>query len=250
MVEVPYKGYVFLLDEEDAHYIYDYNWTVKIHKRVSGDLVYLWVCPVIEGIKTYIYLHRLIMGLPPYKDNPVMVDHINCNTLDNRRCNLRLANKQQNGRNSPKKPSNISGYKGVSVISKAKVKKYQVDLCIDGKNNKKGRYSSAERAAHVYDWWAIKLYGEFAYLNFPEYDYSKPENCSFLSYEDVPSSANPLGEKYVYWCKGSKRWEVRITYYKNGKRCHKNIGTHSTLDDAVSAKYKWLTEHKAEIDGN
>ena len=250
MVEVPYKGYVFLLDEEDVHYIYDYNWTVKVHKRVSGDLIYLWVHPISKGIRTYIYLHRLIMGLPPYKENQIMVDHKNGNTLDNRKCNLRFANKQQNGRNRPKAPTNSSGYKGVSVIAKAKVKKYQVDICNNGKNVNKGRYTSAERAAHVYDWWAIQLYGEFAYLNFPEYDYSKPENCSFLSYEEIPSPGNPLGEKYICLRKDSNKWRVNITYYKNGNHYRKSLGSYINLEDAVNAKYKWLAENKVELDGN
>lgn len=42
-------------------------------------------------------LHNIVMGKAP-QDKP-LIDHINCDGLDNRRCNLRFVNHSQNGKN-------------------------------------------------------------------------------------------------------------------------------------------------------
>ena len=57
-----------------------------------------------------IYFHRFIMNVP--KD--MVVDHINGNTLDNRKINLRVVNQKDNHKNVKKKCSNTSGIRGVS----------------------------------------------------------------------------------------------------------------------------------------
>lgn len=57
----------------------------------------------------FIKAHRLIMGAPDGVD----VDHINGDTLDNRRVNLRLVSRAQNLMNAPAYSHNRSGYRGV-----------------------------------------------------------------------------------------------------------------------------------------
>ncbi len=47
-----------------------------------------------------------------------IVDHINGDTLDNRRCNLRTCSNKENVRNSKLRKSNKTGYKGVQFINK------------------------------------------------------------------------------------------------------------------------------------
>ena len=54
-------------------------------------------------------MHRRILNAP----DGVQVDHINHNTLDNRRSNLRLCSLAQNQMNRKRASNNTSGYKGV-----------------------------------------------------------------------------------------------------------------------------------------
>ena len=57
------------------------------------------------------YLHRLIMDCP----KGMLVDHINGNTLDCRKANLRIVTPAQNGQNQHRlSEQNHSGYRGVS----------------------------------------------------------------------------------------------------------------------------------------
>lgn len=62
------------------------------------------------GKKTNKSLHRLLMGDPKSK----IVDHINHDTLDNRRSNLRIVNNSQSMQNTRLSNANKSGYKNVS----------------------------------------------------------------------------------------------------------------------------------------
>jgi hypothetical protein len=71
---------------------------------------------VVDGKRRTVYLHREILGLTFGVDgkSTVHVDHINGNTLDNRRSNLRTATQGQNNQNRWRmRPDNRSGYRGV-----------------------------------------------------------------------------------------------------------------------------------------
>ena len=58
-------------------------------------------------------LHRLLMNFPEY---PLTVDHINIDPLDNRLCNLRVATKSKQARNTGIRKDNTSGTKGVDLL--------------------------------------------------------------------------------------------------------------------------------------
>lgn len=98
-------------------------------------------------------LHSLVMFLSG-AGTWETVDHRNGDTLDNRRSNLRIATKVQNGRNR-----RTDGFKGVSVSGdKWRAKIGQRHL---------GLFPTREAAARAYDAAAEVLFGEFARLNFP-----------------------------------------------------------------------------------
>ena len=59
-----------------------------------------------------VHAHRLVVCEKTYDINR-QVDHINGNTLDNRKCNLRIVTSRQNGLNSSIRKDNTSGVTGV-----------------------------------------------------------------------------------------------------------------------------------------
>lgn len=112
-----------------------------------------------------VYMHRMIMGLKP--GDGLRVDHISHNKLDNRRSNLRVCSCKENHRNSRLYGSNKSGFKGVYRNGTNK-KPWTAQICVSYKTMYLGRFDNPEDAAKEYDRAAIKHFGEFARLNFPE----------------------------------------------------------------------------------
>ena len=119
-------------------------------------------------------IHRLIMErrLGRQLKKGEHVDHIDGNGLNNRRSNLRLATPHQNHANKPKQRGNYtSSYKGV-CFDKSR-NKWQASInsaILWGREHKKkflGRFKSEIEAAEAYDVAALKYFGEFANLNFP-----------------------------------------------------------------------------------
>lgn len=92
------------------------------------------------------------------------VDHINRNRLDNRRENLRLATHSENQVNMDKKIGK-SGFRGVRQMPGRT--KWRAEITIGGKREFIGSYGTAKEAAIARDERAKKLFGGFAYLNFP-----------------------------------------------------------------------------------
>jgi hypothetical protein len=150
------QGRVALVDDADYEYLSQWKW--KAYKDR-----YTWYARrgirVGFVIKT-IHMHRLITNAP----DGLFVDHINGDGLDNRRGNLRVCTKSENGFNRGKNSNNTTGYKGVTTNKG----KYRAQIRIDGKMCGLGRYTDPVEAAKAYDRAAKKHYGEFAKLNFPE----------------------------------------------------------------------------------
>ena len=104
-----------------------------------------------------IRLNRFLMNV---SDKDILVDHINNNTLDNRKLNLRLANKIENGRNSLRPKNNSSGVKGVCWCPDRK--KYKVTIVVNYKQIFLGRYETLTEAESVIRSARIQYHGEHA----------------------------------------------------------------------------------------
>ena len=105
-----------------------------------------------------ILLHREILGLE--KGDIRLGDHIDGNTLNNSRGNLRIATPSQNCRNQKIRINNKSGYKGVSW--RKDTEKWAAYINFDGKKNHLGFFSTPEQAHAAYCSAAAKHHGEFA----------------------------------------------------------------------------------------
>lgn len=102
------------------------------------------------------YIHRIVAEAP----EGLVVDHINGDTTDNRKENLRLCTNTQNTKNLRKQLNgHTSKYKGVSYYTRDGT--WEVNVA----GVYRGRYSSETLAAFVYNFWAAKQFGEFAKLN-------------------------------------------------------------------------------------
>lgn len=88
-----------------------------------------------------ILMHHLIFGKPP---KGKVVDHINRNKLDNRRCNLRFVPQRINAINSTIQKNNTSGYKGVTFEKRRN--KWLAQCVYKGKNHFGGYYDNIQDA--------------------------------------------------------------------------------------------------------
>ena len=156
-----------LIDEEDAHLI-----CFGKHLMINKGLLYFR-----DKRKKIIFaVHRKVAGAPKNKD----VDHINGNTLDNRKSNLRVCSRSQNNYNRGPKKNNKSGYKGVVFKSDHwREKPWVAMIKTPGKYLHIGSFKTAEEAAMAYDAAALKYAGDFAWLNFPEFFPGRPQNNKF-----------------------------------------------------------------------
>lgn len=108
-----------------------------------------------------IRMHRFILGLE--KGNPLNVDHINHDTLDNRRSNLRIATCSQNSMNRKKYRNNSTGFKGVSFYKRHN--NFMAQINVNGKRLHLGYRDTARKAyEELYVPDALKYHGEFARL--------------------------------------------------------------------------------------
>ena len=106
-----------------------------------------------------VYMHRQIMRA----SKGTVVDHIDHNTLNNRRCNLRLVTPEQNYANVGPRGSS-SGYVGVHRCCN----KWEAGITCRGIYHYMGRFDDPVEAARARDRKAYELHGPHAYLNFPE----------------------------------------------------------------------------------
>jgi hypothetical protein len=107
MVRIPLtQGKFAIVDPEDVALVSQFRWHASFGSRQTK---YYAVRKVHVGNRKYknIRMHRLIMGLGTQDEDPRVVDHINHNSLDNRRSNLEIITQEENMRRSPgwkKKP--------------------------------------------------------------------------------------------------------------------------------------------------
>ena len=148
------QGRVALVDDDMFEYLNQWKWYCNNGGYATRNSTGLH--------RTIIRMHREIMNTP----NGMETDHINGNSLDNRKENLRVCTHSENMHNRKVRTHISSGYKGVHWHRHNK--KWEAYIRIHSKRIFLGYFSDPAEAAHAYDKAAKNLFGEFARPNFPE----------------------------------------------------------------------------------
>jgi hypothetical protein len=150
------RGSVALVDDEDYDFLMQWKWVESRGYAIRRP--YMGKKPNGQSRwgKT-IMMHRVINSTPEGLDT----DHINRDTLDNRRQNLRSATVSQNMGNQRPQIGKTSSYKGVYLDRGM----WRAAIQCNKKGKKLGYFLTEEAAAIAYNEAAKKLFGEFARLN-------------------------------------------------------------------------------------
>lgn len=116
----------------------DYELVSHLNLRTTKKGQDYYIC--YSENKKIIYLHSLLLKIDKHK----MVDHINRNTLDNRKENLREATKQENAFNHKLFSTSTSGITGVTIYKSKNI--YESRIMFNGKNIYLGRFKNIEEA--------------------------------------------------------------------------------------------------------
>ena len=130
-----YGDKYILIDNEDIEKCNKYTWSVRKDKNNFYAVSNLYT----EDKKKTVILHRLILNC-----GDEIIDHINKNGLDNRKCNLRVCTRAVNRLNSRLNKNNTTGFCG--VYFNKNINKYQARLKADGKEKSLGYFNTAVEA--------------------------------------------------------------------------------------------------------
>lgn len=149
----------FIIDKDDYELIKDFTWGAYKQRETSD--YYIKTDMVIDGVRKKIKLHRFLMNCK--LNDGKIIDHINGNTMDNRRINLRFSTKNGNQRNSKPQSNSKSGIAGVGFHKASG--KYRARIVVDNKEKYLGVFETLEQAIQVRKDAEKKYFKEFARCN-------------------------------------------------------------------------------------
>lgn len=153
--EIPVgHGMFALVDAQDYDWLSRWNWHTRKYRNGATYAIRNALLGQGEEMR-YVAMHREIMQPP----EGATVDHVNQNGLDNRRGNLRLCDKAQNGWNRGATKRSTTKVKGVHFLKRTG--RYQAQIMIRGKRTHIGYYATLEEAKDAYEKFAKEAQGEF-----------------------------------------------------------------------------------------
>jgi len=149
-----------LVDPEDEDLL-----SLKWHIDGKGYVVRKPWCKISKSSPKTIYMHRIILERKLGRKllDQEICDHIDRNSFNNKRCNLRPCTHRQNCLNRGLPKNKTSRFRGVYFNKNRN--KYQAQIKVNGKNKYLGIYETENDARDAYDA-AAKLYNqEFAQVS-------------------------------------------------------------------------------------
>lgn len=146
-----------LVDDADYEQVRWKKWYAAGSRTTKMLYAQRWDYDGFGNRTKWVVMHRFILGID---DPAIIIDHKDRNSLNNQRSNLRICpSKKFNLINQPPRPGRK--WKGAVLIKlsgrwRARVGSHHI-----------GVFETEEEAARAYDRAATRIYGEFAYLNFP-----------------------------------------------------------------------------------
>lgn len=138
-----YKLHQVLVDDADYEWLQQYNWVYR-----DG-----YAATKIGHF--YTSMHRMILGV--MRKDPIFVDHIDNNKLNNQRSNLRRANRFQNQQNRKTNKNNTLP-KGIRLLPSGK---YNVRIQSFGERKVIGTFDTLEDAVQERNRVAKQQHGDF-----------------------------------------------------------------------------------------
>lgn len=160
------QGYHALVDDEDYDRLSEHKWHAFVRKEKPCRKVYAVRNMRVEtddGARRQkrVWMHREIMAT----GEGFEVDHIDGDSLNNRKSNLRQATGDKNRKNRKAATGSSSKFVGVSAADNGR---FRAGIAVNGKWKSLGRFANEIDAAKARDVAAMAIYGEFAHLNLPE----------------------------------------------------------------------------------
>lgn len=146
MAEIDIQGYKVQVDDEDVERIMQNKWHLHRSKRHLDLGIYYFLSSACKrtGMPD-MRLHRFIMNAP----DDYVVDHIDRNTLNCHKSNLRITTQTQNIFNRGHQRNNKSGNRG--IYFNTTTEKWYVSFIIKGKHISYG-FDTKESAQCVAEW--------------------------------------------------------------------------------------------------
>lgn len=179
--------------------------------------------------KTYIkdrlaLLHRFLLNPP----TELVVDHINRNPLDNRRCNLRICTRAQNSENRSPLPSG-SGIRNVHFDKNTGL--WRVQLRLHGEVMRFGSFESIQEAEYT---------AKAARAHYMPFSEEALEKDKYTRPNIVTYKTGKSGVRGVHWVADSNKWQVR---FMDGDKAV-SYGYYTNKEDAENVAIRILSGEK------
>lgn len=214
-------GYIFLNNRDSKIK----EWATIDKNDYEKVIKYKWHISKTDDNKRYVEnqektrLHKFILG---ESQQNLIIDHINSNSLDNRRENLRFVTRQINSQNRIKDKNKSSQYYGVC--------KTKWGWCSKCSGVHLGYFEDEICAAYSYDLYVIEKFNGQGKIN----DVDKPEN--FVKFEK-----KKIINKGIKTLKNGK---FQSLYWDKNKKKMINLGIFEKLEEAINTYNSYCTNQK------